>query len=356
MKLVIISPYQFRLHRGIERFVYSLSNRLSQDFNVRIVIYVWNAPILVDWGYWHPNIIIRRVPGSRYFQELLAAIFYRFWIIRDKPDCTILNFLFHGEDVLPKNIPYLYVLNYPASQVPRRYEFIKKMSKKFSNLEFVAVSEMVKKEAQPYLANKKISVILNGVDTGRFKAERAYLKGRTLKLLTLAALEERKGIQFVVKAVKLLKDLDITYDIYGDGPYREKLDRLIKDLRLSNIIKIHPPVSNPEDILKNADIFCLLSKGEALPLAVLEAMSSGLAVVVSQYPPFDEIITKETGMVVERENDIAVAAAISSLKNIDKRKELGRKAQKRAQEYFSWENVTKKYNDILCSVVNRINL
>ena len=53
---------------------------------------------------------IRRVPYFKYFQKNLAILFYNFWIIKDNPDCILINFMYHGELSLPKKINYIYIL------------------------------------------------------------------------------------------------------------------------------------------------------------------------------------------------------------------------------------------------------
>lgn len=348
MKIVIISPYQLTLRRGVERFVHALANQLANDYGIEIIIYTWAAKKPVQWGQWHSKITMRLVPETNYFQEWLARFYYWCWIRYDKPDYTLLNFLFHGESSLPKKRCYISILHYPASQVPHRYKIISKITMKFINLNFVAVSQMVKKEALPYISQRRIEVIPNGVDINRFSAvDRQHHLLKTVRLTTLAALEERKGMQFVINALGLLRDTDITYDIYGDGPYRAELLLLVEKLQLSHIVHLHPSVDTPEHILKNADIFCLLSKGEAFPLAPLEAMAAGLPVIVSQYPPFDEIVTEEVGIMVERENPLKVAEAIKLLADHKKREELGRQGRKLVEERYSWEIIAKQYYAIL---------
>ena len=53
---------------------------------------------------------------------------------------------------------------------------------------------------------------------------------------------------------------------------------------------IHGPVNDTRPYLLMSDIYFLLSKGEGFPLGLLEAMSCGLPTIVSDSPPFEEII------------------------------------------------------------------
>ena len=121
---MIISPFQFRLRRGIERFTYSLSNQLAADYNLDIIIYSWENDERVNWGDWHKNIKIRKVPYLRYYQNFLAKLFYYFWVRKDSPTAVLINFLYHGEYSLPKELNFYYVLHSPASLIQHRYEYI----------------------------------------------------------------------------------------------------------------------------------------------------------------------------------------------------------------------------------------
>ena len=171
-KLVIISPFQFTYRRGVERFTYSLANQLARDFGISIYIYTWSSQNKIHWGNWHKNIKIRQTPSSKYFQKFWAIIFYRIWLLIDKPTKVIVNFLYHGEEYLIKNLEYFYVLHSPANLISSRYEYIKKNISNFLSLKFIAVSKYVKNEAINYIKDYPIKVIYNGVDTKKFSKKK----------------------------------------------------------------------------------------------------------------------------------------------------------------------------------------
>ncbi len=344
MRLVIISPFQFRLQRGIERFSFSLANELSKR-GIQVIIYTWDISNKVDWKDWHSAIKIRKVPKFRYYIQFFASIFYRFWLWMDNPDRIILNFLYHGENKLPANYNYFYVLNSPASQVPHRYSFISSQLPRFSRLEFVAVSEMVANEARIYLKERSITVIPNGVDTLKFhpKPSENRFDG-TIKLISAAALEERKGIQFVIKAISQFPEFNIIYDVFGAGAYKNELDSLIAQYNLSEKVRIHAPVSNLEDVLPEYDVFCLLSKGEAFALAPLEALSCGIPVLVSEYSPFDELVKGCYGLRVNERDTYAIINAIKYLAQLKINKQ---NVIRQAAIPYDWQNIAQKYTELL---------
>ncbi|MDD5070154.1 MAG: glycosyltransferase family 4 protein [Candidatus Omnitrophica bacterium] len=348
-RIVIISPYQFIERRGIERFVASLAVNLERFYGYDLIVYSWNAKAGNRSFFISSTIRVRKVPFCRYFQEKVAEFFYRFWLVIDRPDYILLNFLFHGEQSLPSRLKYLYILHYPASLLKHRYEFIRDKIEKFKNISFVAVSEMVKKEAVPYINGRKIDLIHNGVDLKIFNRNNRKESSakRQLRIVTLAALEERKGIQFVIKALAKIKGKDFVYNVYGDGLYKQNLVSLIREMDLSNKVKINPSTERAAEVLTNSDIFCLLSKGEASPLALLEAMAAGCAVVVSQYSPFEEYVNAKRGCIVNREDSVSVVEAIDSLFDPNKRASLSLSGFEYVKKNFSWEKAVGQYYNIL---------
>ena len=64
----------------------------------------------------------------------------------------------------------------------------------------------------------------------------------------------------------------------------------------------------------------MISKGEAFPIAPLEAMSCGLSLIVSNEEPFDEIISQDCGIIINPKNQQQIVDSILSLKDNVKRK------------------------------------
>ena len=77
-----------------------MANQLANDYILKIIVYTWGVHDKVDWALRNERINIRIVPYSRYFQKLIAKIFYYLWVKIDSPDNIILNFLYHGETAI----------------------------------------------------------------------------------------------------------------------------------------------------------------------------------------------------------------------------------------------------------------
>ena len=133
----------------------------------------------------------------------------------------------------------------------------------------------------------------------------------------------------------------------GEGPYEEKnkLTALRDELGLSGLVRFAGKVSNVKEYYDISDIFVLPSISEGLSNALLEAMSSGMAVVASNVGGNKEIIEdKKNGLLFEVGDKQDLAEKLSVLCN-DKslREELGMNARNKILKDYSIDIVTEKY-------------
>lgn len=161
----------------------------------------------------------------------------------------------------------------------------------------VAVSSFTR----DYLSNmgvdaNRLHLITNGVDIGRFTpgppdpaiAARHGLEGRRV-LMTIARLEERKGHDQMIRAMpQILRSAsDAIYVIAGDGPYRSRLEQLVRDLSLTRHVVFAGSVPEAELVhyYRACDLFVMpnrtLANGdtEGFGLVFLEAAACGKPVV-----------------------------------------------------------------------------
>tara|TARA_B100000886_G_C20406648_1_gene485119 strand:- start:67 stop:1086 length:1020 start_codon:yes stop_codon:yes gene_type:complete len=322
------------LKRGIESYTISLANKLAEKRRIKVVIYAWKGENRDFIKRLNDNILIRTLPLLRYFQKIQAYIFYHIWLKIDNPSKVIFNFFYHGESFLPKNLKYILVLHSPPSTIPNRYKFIKQKINLFKNLEIVAVSNFVKRESETIFPKHKINVIYNGINLNQFKLKKVK-DSPNLRIVTLSALEERKRIQNIILALKKIKNPNLRFHIYGDGPYKKKIKSLINKENLQKYVKLKGVTNEPENIFCDYDIFILISKGEAFPISPIEAMSCGLPLIVSNEEPFDEIVSKDCGILIDPNNQKQIIDSILLLEDKTKRKDLGISARSKVQQHFS---------------------
>jgi glycosyltransferase involved in cell wall biosynthesis len=321
-----------------------LTNQLAKDYKLKIIVYTWAVHDKVDWGIWDERINIRIVPYSRYFQKLIAKIFYYLWVKIDRPDNIILNFLYHGETALPAPSNIYYVLHSPASLIPHRYEYIREKANQFNHLSFIAVSDFVKQSAMPYLENKNIEVIFHGIDLNRFSHPVEYVNKGKIKLLTVAALEEWKGIQHVIS---ILSDNELKnefeYTIIGEGSYKNDLIEMINQNNLSSHVRFIDFEEKVESILPNYDIYCHLSDGEAFGLSLIESMACGLPIIVYDIPPFDTLFPTNIAIKLKNKSKELLKESLLELMSVNERKRIGESGRDFVRDKFMVENMAARY-------------
>lgn len=200
----------------------------------------------------------------------------------------------------------------------------------------------------------RVVQISNGVDLDRFSpaapADRPALRRRLVGddegvvCSTVARLSRQKGLDVLVQAAARLRDAGPEpaprFFVIGDGELRDELQRLVADLGLEDVVRLVGPTP-PAEVpgwLAASDVFVLPSHYEGMSLAVMEAMASGLPVVVTRVSGTSELVPDdEHGRVVSPGDAGALAAAIRELaSDAALRRRLGERAAEHVRK-FSWD-------------------
>ncbi len=177
--------------------------------------------------------------------------------------------------------------------------------------------------------SQRIRVIPNGVPVRRREPGPAH---RPLVIGTAALLERRKGIDVLLEASARLA-IPHRLVIMGDGPLRAELEALAN--RLGASAEFAGFVPDLAGRLEELDVFVLPSRGENLPVAILEAMAVALPVVATRVGGVPEVVRDgESGLLVEPEDVEGLAAALARLAEGEERERLGRAAAARIAEHF----------------------
>jgi len=153
--------------------------------------------------------------------------------------------------------------------------------------------------------------------------ERAPSAERPL-LLAVAQLAERKGLQYLVEACRILADRGRSFEceIIGDGPLRGELERQVHDLGLEDHVRLTGPLPYPDVVARypRAAAFVLpcivTSEGDrdGIPNVILEAMAAAVPVVSTPVSGIPEVLRDdETGLVVPEGDAPAIADAVERL-------------------------------------------
>lgn len=177
----------------------------------------------------------------------------------------------------------------------------------FFSLRFVdkiiAVSDSIKScLIKGGLKESRIDVIHNAVKTDMdyvaFNRSRqqirisAGIKEKEFVIGYIGRLSEEKGLEYLVKAVSMMKgsDIPIRVLLIGDGPHKTYLENLVKREDVQSIVTFNGFQTDVENWLATLDIFILPSLTEGLPMSLLEAMSCGIPVVSSAVGGVPQVI------------------------------------------------------------------
>ncbi len=172
---------------------------------------------------------------------------------------------------------------------------------------------------------EKIQVIRCGVDTALFQPQPSKTDDRPLNILCIGRLEKKKGQMYLVEACRLLQQrgVKLICRLLGGGDDREALTSQIEMAGLSGVVELldHQPRRVVLQMLAWADVVVMPSitlpngKKEGIPVALMEALATGLPAVASNLSGIPELIVDgETGLLVPEKDPLALADALLRLK------------------------------------------
>lgn len=207
-----------------------------------------------------------------------------------------------------------------------------------------------------YHIDKGFTIVNNGVDSSFFipKDKREI---NEKYILYTGRLDSRKGLIDLIESAKYVSSehSDIKFILTGKGPFRNILKRKINDIGLSKNFYFAGYVDR-KTLLKyyqNATIYVLPSYYEGLPTTLLEAMSCGIPSIATNVKGSNEVIENgENGILIPPRNPKKLAEAIMGLLNDeDSRKRIGENARRHIVNYYDWDIITKRIEEIYKQLV-----
>jgi colanic acid/amylovoran biosynthesis glycosyltransferase len=202
-----------------------------------------------------------------------------------------------------------------------------------------------------------------GVDTARFGfAPRTLAPGEPVRLMTTARLVEKKGLEYAVRAVALAAGQipNLRYRIVGDGPLRGRLQALIDELGVGEVVELAGWRTQDEvrRMYAESHLFVLASvtasdgDEEGQGLVLQEAQAMGLPVICTRHNGFPEGMRDgKSGVLVPERDVAALADAIVALGRAPERwASMGRAGRAHVEAHFDNERL----NDRLVALYERV--
>jgi glycosyltransferase involved in cell wall biosynthesis len=249
-----------------------------------------------------------------------------------------------------------------APDLPRRM-WLRRMAAKLVDAYVVVSADLAeaarKREGVPA---ERIVVIENGIDVERFHADavdrlraRAELglSGDEWVVGTAARLSPEKDQTTLIRAIAPLLDGRTRLVVAGEGPEHETLQALVLRLGIGDRVRFLGAISDVAHFLRALDAFVLSSRLEALPLAVLEAMATGLPVVATAVGGLPRVVVSdETGVIVPPGDAEALREALVRLRDRPElARDLGRRARTEVLDRFSAWRMEDEYSALYTSLI-----
>ncbi|WP_434643716.1 glycosyltransferase family 4 protein [Thermoanaerobacterium thermosaccharolyticum] len=237
----------------------------------------------------------------------------------------------------------------------RRDKIIFKIIEKFTYARYtkiICISKSVKDSLLRWLPHliDKVEIIYNGIP---LLTPKNISGNYDYDIILIGSLRDKqKGVDVLLKAVKIIENEINKVAIVGDGKLKNDLINLRDKLGLRNKIEFLGFRENIDSLLEKSKIFVLPSRWEGFGLVIVEAMSKAKPIIASNVGGIPEIIKNgKTGILVEPENELELANAIEKLLNNTEYAEyLGKNAYNDAINRFSIETYVKNLRKLYMSL------
>jgi glycosyltransferase involved in cell wall biosynthesis len=383
LRLAVVSPFIDRRH-GTERVVLEQLKRLARDYQCEIHLY---AQRVADLEVVHPSerrdetkgVIfwhrVSSIPGPHLIQYLwwfAANTLHRLWdrSIRGlRPDLIYSPGInLRNADVIAVHIVFQAFFQRVRHQLtfarerPARwplllhrrlyYQLIMFLERRIysrKSVKLAVVAQVVSDQISEFFGRTDAVVIRNGVDVERFSKEicgerrsaareRFRLAPGDFALLLIGNDWKKKGLEALLVAIAASKDLPVKLLVVGEDD-RSGFEQQARSLCVFERLQFHSPSDDVVQFYSAADAYVAPSLEDAYGLPIVEAMASGLPVVVSVRAGASEIIRDGVdGMLLQDPEDASeIAACVRRIASDPEfRNQLGRSAATAVQEQ-TWD-------------------
>lgn len=302
------------------------------------------------------------VNGLRLTRALIQLYFFL-----KKEKFTVVETFTHSANIL--GLPLAWAAKIPVRIASHhgRFEGLTSLQERFHRViinsglatRMVAVSSCVAELAteKEHINPNKITVIRNGIDmsveVNLDEEERISLRQslgvgtKDFLIITVGRLVNQKGHVYLLEAMaEVIKHFPHTkLVIAGNGPLQATLVAKARTLQIEKSVHFAGNRGDVPYLLSIGDCFVLSSLWEGLPIALLEAMRAGLAIIATKVEGITEVITDGiNGLLVPAADARALAQSIMRIISDDvARERIGRQGRTEVMRTYSYERMCEEY-------------
>ncbi len=270
------------------------------------------------------------------------------------------------------------LLHKPFTFTAHAYEIFNKNH--YSKARLTALSNAANKIFTPSAFNKNYIIRETGVSEEKIEIIRATIPLEkfenvkssslaldTIKIISAGRLIEKKGFEYLIKAIKIVaeKHEAVELSIIGEGELHDKLHNLTSRLGLDDKVKFIGARSNEDCIeeLGKSDIAvlpCVIAENgdmDVCPLTLQEAMAMGIPVVSTEIGSIKELVENGSEGILVRERDEATLAEaiLELIRDPELRKYMGSKGMEKIIKEFNINTQMNKQTEIWQKMMNNIS-
>jgi glycosyltransferase involved in cell wall biosynthesis len=369
MKIAFAHMFTLRTPRGIERFIINVSNSLARKGH-EVTIITGRCQDSPTRGWIDKRVRIHEIGHHNWHKASFIPGFMHDFLTHDY---DVVNLAIAraegyaaGLSYKLKKFRFNIVFQYPLENHEKHFIAFKRFGTAKHADELISASAYIAHGVESCFGRPS-KMVPNGVDPSLFMSDHVR-RSDTRKelgipedapvLITVSALQGRKGIEKVLDVVGHLKQSmpDIRYILCGDGNDKDRQAFHAKVAALGIVPNVHF-MGNQKDVsgfYNAADLFVFLPEFEGFGIVALEAMASGLPLVVSQGSAFPEILSEGGGVMVDPDAPADIARTIHALlQDRERRLQMGAAGRAVIEKKYSWDAVASQLETIFRDQLNK---
>ena len=369
MKIFVLGTRGFpNVQGGVEKYCEQLYSRVV-NLGADVLVFARSHYFDIKNSVWHGvKFCYLWCPRKKGIEAFIHTLFASIVTIFKKPDIA------HFHNIGPafflpfvrlfgiKTVLTYHSINYLHQKWNTIEKFVLKagefLALKFAD-KIIVVSETTKNFLEKKYNRNDLIVIPSGVNLPQIISAGKVLKKYFLQpkkyIFTACRFVPEKGLHDLISAYRKIKNPEFKLVIAGDADHETKYSRNLKKLanETQGVVLTGVLTGKPlAELYSNAGLFVLSSYYEGLPIALLEALSYGLPVLVSDIPQHHEIPLPEFRYFKVGDTD-ELAKKIVELFNLGISEEEKQKYFKLLKENYNWDKIAIRILGIYKNVFGR---